>query len=96
MTTGTRDHSGHGTSTEYGERWQDRAACRGMADKDANVFFPEEIRGLIKRHAVEEQLVAICLTCPVAQQCLDDAERVGDKWGVRGGYAMDERGWKTR
>lgn len=62
------------------EEWKQRAACRGL---DVSLFFPE--RGGVSREAKD-----VCATCPVQPECLDYALRLGEKYGVYGGYS--ERG----
>ena len=52
--------------------WHRRAACRGTG---IDAFFPE--RGQSTTAAK-----AICGTCEVRQQCIDDAMANGDKFGI--------------
>lgn len=54
-----------------GDEWRDRAKCQGMADK----YFDMSHRGAgVQKH--NRELMAICHTCPVEEQCLDWAMRV--------------------
>jgi WhiB family transcriptional regulator, redox-sensing transcriptional regulator len=53
------------------EAWRDRAACRGV---DPSVF----VRG---RGESLAEAKAICATCPVTTQCLDDAGTEPGVWG---------------
>lgn len=64
------------------EDWRDQAACRGM---DTNLFFPE--RG----HNATDEVKAACASCPVAQQCLDYAMALGDRFGIWGGTSDKQR-----
>ena len=73
--------------------WRDLAACRGM---DTNLFYPRrgDSVGMARARAV-------CASCPVRQECLDDAlatesPREGGSAeratvGVRGGLSARER-----
>lgn len=60
--------------------WHQHAACRGMTA----LFFPP--RGENAHHAK-----AVCATCPVRDECLNDALDHGDKHGVWGGASENER-----
>jgi hypothetical protein len=62
--------------------WRDYAVCRGM---DPNLFFPPP--GDALRIA---QVRTICFTCPVRQQCLDEAVTTGERHGVRGGEFLED------
>lgn len=62
--------------------WRDRAACRGTNTED---WYDEKL---------EARCIRICGTCPVRQQCLDDAMRTEhgqEAWGVRGGRTAATR-----
>lgn len=62
--------------------WRDRAACRGT---DTEKWFSEKL---------EARCLRICASCPVRQQCLDDAMRVEhgqEAWGIRGGHTAASR-----
>lgn len=73
------------------ERWQDRAACRGAP---LEWFVPPDgVRGTARRK-LEQRAKNICAGCPVAAECLADAETVADAWAVRGGLTPAERGWR--
>ena len=63
------------------EWWIERAACRGM---DTELFYPG-------RGDDTSQAKATCQRCPVADECLDYALRLGEKWGVWGGRSERER-----
>lgn len=53
--------------SEY-DRWQTKAACRGM---DPNIFMPLETGGSITLEVRDHnaRAKAICATCPVVEQC---------------------------
>lgn len=66
--------------------WQQHAICRGMA---TDLFMPK--RG---DHHTVRKAVAICLTCPVIQQCRDysfQLEEEGIVFGVFGGLTQHGR-----
>ncbi len=63
--------------------WQLQAACRGA---DPLIFFPS--RG---ENSLLLRAKAICQTCPVRQDCLEQALRDGEKHGVFGGTSERER-----
>jgi len=68
--------------------WQIHAACR---DVDGSLFFhPDNERG----EARENRLAAakrVCRQCPVREQCLQYAVESGERHGIWGGLAEDER-----
>lgn len=66
--------------------WQDLAECRGM---DPRLFvFQEPRSGVRDRKVIKAK--AVCATCPVRAECLDDA--LGwESIGVFGGTTEDER-----
>lgn len=61
--------------------WLGKAACRGI---DPDLMFPE--RGASTRPAKR-----ICSGCPVRLQCLVNALRSGEKFGIWGGASERER-----
>lgn len=66
--------------------WRDNAACEG---EDTNIFFS-------KSPSLTDQARAICNTCPVSQECLEDAmawEADGTyyRYGMFGGFTKEER-----
>lgn len=65
--------------------WQGDAACKGM---DVNMFFPEPG---FNGNADAQKARAICATCPVKQQCLDDAIIYQYEQGIFGGMSQKER-----
>ncbi|WP_328745277.1 WhiB family transcriptional regulator [Streptomyces sp. NBC_00285] len=66
--------------------WRERAACLRV---DPELFFPISNSGPTLRQIDEAK--AFCGGCPVAQQCLDWALRVGPVDGVWGGTTEIER-----
>lgn len=62
--------------------WRDLAACAG---EDPDLFYPEP-GGSVK------PAKQICAGCPVRAECLEDALKTGDRFGVRGGLSERERG----
>ncbi|MEZ0449412.1 WhiB family transcriptional regulator [Cellulomonas sp. ICMP 17802] len=68
--------------------WQFDGACR---DEDQDLFFhPEGERGSARRRRAEAAK-AICATCPVIKQCLEQSLAVREPYGVWGGLSEDER-----
>lgn len=68
--------------------WQQDGLCRTSSPE---VFFhPEGERGPARRWR-QARAVAICLQCPVLQQCREHALRVGEPYGVWGGLTEEER-----
>ena len=61
--------------------WHAEAACQGW---DTNLFF-QETRGPANYRTVK----ALCLTCPVTEQCL--AAGLHEEFGVWGGLTPNER-----
>lgn len=59
----------------------DRAACRGRGVK---LMFPRQYDGPPARKAI-----ALCLTCPLCEQCADEAIERGETSGVWGGLTPD-------
>lgn len=68
------------------DNWQDQAACR---KHDPEMWFGKD-----ERRAVAQ---AICLTCPVAAECLRHALDMGEVDGVWGGLSPTGRQmWRNR
>ena len=71
------------------DAWKRLAACRGP---QADLFFPpttfERKREKLER---EQRAKMICVSCPVRQDCLDFALRVGEGHGIWGGLNENER-----
>ena len=70
--------------------WRDLAECRGLAwwfarrppiahDSPENIAYWEKRR-------------AVCRRCPVREECLEEAVRLGEPSGMWGGRTPDERG----
>ena len=77
----------HRPLVEYWD-WQRHALCRGM---DSSVFFsPLGERGALRR-AREERARAVCVRCPVREDCARTALRGGEQYGVWGGLTEHER-----
>jgi WhiB family redox-sensing transcriptional regulator len=108
MTT-TERHPAHGLDAvarrlllgELDDGWMLRAACRGHPRPD--IFSPPPARAdtKIKRSKAERRrkiIVAeaktVCRRCPVVDECLDYADRAGERYGIWGGKTPRERGFK--
>jgi WhiB family redox-sensing transcriptional regulator len=61
--------------------WWQRAACKGM---DTRIFF-------VPVGQTAHEAKAICATCPVQQECLDEALIHNDPIGIWGGTSVKER-----
>lgn len=68
--------------------WQQKGAC---VDVDTELFYlPYNARGEAKR-LQEAEAKAVCVTCPVREQCLEFALATEEQFGVWGGMTEDER-----
>ncbi len=74
--------------------WRDQAACQGLATLFTATFFPSRRRGPSVTPQ-ERAALAVCATCPVRQQCLDEeleTMRLGaQSLGVFGGTTARQR-----
>ena len=75
--------------------WRQRAACRF---EDAELFFPERGIGRGGLAVAVRQAFAICRTCTVQAECLDDALEVPETadYGIRAATTPDERKYIRR
>lgn len=64
--------------------WRTLAACRDHPEPE--IFYPVGYKSRLDR-IIEAEAKAICAGCPVAQQCLADA----DDWGIWAGRNENER-----
>lgn len=71
--------------------WTTKAACKGMPVND---FYPTG-HGPAAVKSVRAAL-AVCDRCPVRRECLDDANALGDFYGIRGGLTGSERASMVR
>jgi WhiB family transcriptional regulator, redox-sensing transcriptional regulator len=71
------------------EHWRFRAACQG----ERGVLFYPPMRPEKKatRTAREQRAKQVCATCEVRAECLDQALRNGERYGVWGGLTDVER-----
>jgi len=69
------------TVSEEDKTWQKNGNCRGM---NPDFFFPE-------RGASTKEAKAVCVGCPVKEQCLEYALRNSEKFGIWGGLSERER-----
>lgn len=67
-------------------KWSQEATCIG---KDPELFFPIGSTGPAATQA--EEAKAVCVGCPVREECLDWALRTGQDAGVWGGLSEEER-----
>jgi WhiB family transcriptional regulator, redox-sensing transcriptional regulator len=73
--------------------WHDRAACSGTA---MLLFFGPDGETQVEREIRERDAKAVCASCPVLAECLDDALRSGVKHGIWGGLNVQERSRERR
>lgn len=66
--------------------WVARALCAGM---EPEVFFPEGVDGPALLDVANAK--AVCANCPVREECLDWALRIGEAHGIWGGTTPSER-----
>jgi WhiB family redox-sensing transcriptional regulator len=64
-----------------GGDWHESALC---AQTDPDAFYPE--KGDSARDSKR-----VCLGCPVRKECLEDALRRQEQWGIWGGLSPQER-----
>ena len=74
--------------------WRDQAACYGLSELFSRTFLPKRRRGEGVT-AQERAALAVCATCPVRQECLDEELQVmrdnGHSLGVFGGKTAKQR-----
>lgn len=73
------------------EDWRDRAECRGLPH---SIFFPVvSDDGDYQPPEAYAESKAICMTCPVRRECLEDELRQGlfSQHGMRGGVEPWQR-----
>ena len=68
------------------ESWMLEGACSSM---DSDLFFP--IGSSMKAMKQANEAKAICLECPVVNECLDYAIRTNQDSGIWGGTTEEER-----
>ena len=67
--------------------WYDLAACRGLPEKLTNIFFDDYETDSV----ISEQADQMCVSCPVAKQCLLEGLRTRS-YGLWGGVFLDYTG----
>jgi WhiB family redox-sensing transcriptional regulator len=68
--------------------WQLDAACAGL---DTSLFYQADNERGASVRLREKKAKAICATCPVITNCLNDALANNEPYGVWGGMSADER-----
>jgi WhiB family redox-sensing transcriptional regulator len=71
--------------------WRDSAACLGS---DTELFYLPDEGGRPPANRVRPPhpaAAAYCRTCPVKNECLEDALNTHDNHGVRGGLTAEQR-----
>lgn len=67
--------------------WREDAVC---IDHGPEMFFPE------RHQALAQQAKAVCKTCPVRMECLDEAIANNERFGIWGGMDTLERSKEVR
>lgn len=65
------------------DHWWDDANCANFERPDEYFPRPTEIPS--------PEALNLCAACPVRAECYEDAERLGDLYGIRGGYTEPQR-----
>jgi WhiB family redox-sensing transcriptional regulator len=74
------------------EDWKDQAKCWGKTTSpDTDYWFPDPEEPEDVRHSKTQSAKAICLTCPVKEECLRYAIEFGEVYGIWGGKTNRER-----
>lgn len=70
------------------QQWRAQAACRPGSGHDPDLWYPDPTD-----HATRRLAQRICQhDCPVRAECLGEANRRGEVWGVWGGLERNVRG----
>lgn len=72
------------TLPDSGSDWRDQALC---AQADPELWFPDGDHTISQGQKAK----AICRTCPVQAECLEEALTSGERFGVWGGLTATER-----
>lgn len=67
--------------------WREKAACKTQGP---TIFYPERAQNIAK------QAKAVCKTCPVREECLEEALINGEAFGIWGGMDALERRREAR
>lgn len=84
MTRSALSRTAWGLDSDPAADWRQRANCSDLKDPDQ--MYPHPLSPPAITAAKR-----ICAACPVARQCLDEANRLGDYEGVQGGLTGEER-----
>jgi WhiB family redox-sensing transcriptional regulator len=69
--------------------WQLQGRCRERSG--TQFFHPDDDLGRISRRLRETAAKELCQHCPVRQQCATHALKVGEEYGVWGGFSEHDR-----
>ena len=72
-----------GREYQRGDDWRDRASCAGL---DVDDFVPDG-----QGACVPPEVLRVCASCPVVQDCLDFALRSKERFGFWAGTSPRER-----
>jgi WhiB family redox-sensing transcriptional regulator len=69
--------------------WQLQGRCRERGG--IQFFHPDDDLGRISRRLRESAAKQLCQSCPVRKQCATHALKVGEEYGVWGGFSEHDR-----
>ena len=76
-------------TTAPSRSWQVEALCKG---NQAHLFFPPStLERKEERERREQRAKAVCMVCPVKQECRDYALEIREPYGIWGGLTEAER-----
>ena len=71
--------------------WQEQAACK---DLPTDMFYYEDAERGEDKITKEIAALAVCKTCPVTKECLQDAIKRKDNHSIQGGTTPNQRGYR--
>jgi len=80
-----------GMGTDPADDWRENARCRPIAHKRPEIFYPLGLEKGANDTAGIQIAKQFCAPCPVREECLAEALRLGERWGVWGGLTPAER-----
>ena len=83
--------SAWGLTADPADTWREDARCRPANHKRPEIFYPLGLEKGSNDTAGIAIAKAFCRPCPVRMECLAEALRLGERWGVWGGLTPAER-----
>lgn len=71
--------------------WHAEAACAGLP---TDMFYYDDFARGPERDEKVQAALAVCMTCPVIDECLKDAIARGDRYSIQGGTTPEQRGFE--